>query len=159
MTDTTLVTLTPEPFAYVTRECALEAIGKTIEESFCTLDAALGQAKVAPSGPPLARYTHFADGRVTVDLGFPVHAGGTASLRAAGLNTGMTGGGLAMRGVHVGPYDTLRQTYDKILTAIRAAGRAPADEMWERYFAHAEAASEARTEVLWPVKPAMASYE
>lgn len=160
MTATDLVTLTPEPFAYVSRECGMAEIGKTVEDAFCVLGAALAQAKTTPTGPPTARYSEVSEGRVTVDLGFPVHEGATASLRAAGLHTGMTGGGEAMRAIHEGSYDSLRQTYDVILNAIRAAGRAPADEMWERYHSGPEAPeTQARTEVLWPMKPALASYE
>lgn len=154
------VNLTPEPFAYVTRECTMSDIAKTVEDCFCTLNAALNQAKVAPAGPPVARYSHVANGKVTIDLGFPVNDKAIGSLRAAGLSTGLTGGGEAMRAMHEGSYETLQHTYEAVLGAIAAAGRAPSDEMWERYLTGRETPAEsARTEVLWPLKPAPASYE
>ena len=156
----TFVPMTPAPFAYVTVECAMTDIGKVIGDAFRTLDAALEQAKTKPAGPPMARYRQFGSGRVIMDLGFPVQESMLTSLRAAGLQTGMTGGGQALRAIHTGPYDKLRLTYDAMLEAIAAAGREPADEMWERYLSSPTApAEEMRTEVLWPVKPAPASYE
>lgn len=158
MDDIDLVNLTPEPFAFLTRECDMAAISTTVAEIFEKLGAALAQAKAAPSGPPMARYRRLQGGRVTINLGFPVRSDALARLRASGLETGLTSGGLAMRGVHVGSFDTLRQTYDALLAAISKAGRAPADEMWERYYG-APGEADARTEVLWPVKPALASYE
>lgn len=154
------VAMTPEPFAYVTRQCELAGVGATIGDAFRALGAALDQAKVNPSGPPMARYRNIADGRITVDLGFPVQDAALASLRAAGLQTGMTGGGQAMRAMHAGSYEKLKLTYDAVVDAIRAAGREPGEEMWERYFSGPETPPEqSRTEVLWPVKPAPASYE
>lgn len=160
MTAPALVAMTPQPFAHVTRECALANIGQTIADAFCTLGAALEQAKVEPAGPPMARYSHFADGRVSVDLGFPVHESAIAGLRAAGLRTGMTAGGEAMSLLHVGPYQTLQQSYDAVLAAIAAAGRAPAEEMWERYLDGPETPAEkTRTEVSWPLQPAPGAYE
>ena len=154
------VAMTPEPFAYVTRECAMANVGATVSDAFCTLGAALDQAKVQPWGPPMARYRNIAEGRITIDLGFPVQEAALASLRAAGLQTGMTGGGQAMRALHLGSSEKLTFTYDAVLDAIRASGREPAEEMWERYFSGPETPPDAsRTEVLWPVKPAPASYE
>ncbi|WP_395647071.1 GyrI-like domain-containing protein [Terricaulis sp.] len=158
--DVSVVDMTAQPFAYVTRQCAMADIGRTIGEAFPVLGAALAQAKTAPVGPPMARYSNVADGRVTIDLGFPVREAMLTSLRAAGLSTGATAGGKAMHAVHVGPYETVKTTYDAILAAFRAAGAAPADDMWERYLSGAEAApAEQRTDVFWPLKPARASYE
>lgn len=159
MPNPEVVSLKPQPFAYITRECLMENIAATIAEAFAALNGALAQAKSAPAGPPMARYSHYGDGRVTIDLGFPVQEAMMGALRAAGLKTGMTGGGDAMRAVHVGSFETLRRTYDALLNAIRAAGRAPADEMWERYLTQPGDGDEPHTEVLWPMKPALASYE
>lgn len=154
------VAMTPEPFAYVTRACEMAGIGAAVSDAFCTLGAALDQAKVNPAGPPMARYRNIADGRITIDLGFPVQEAALASLRAAGLQTGMTGGGQAMRALHLGSYEELKRTYDAVLDAIHAAGREPGEEMWERYFSGPDTPpGQSRTEVLWPVKPAPASYE
>lgn len=158
MSEPTLVNLTPMPFAYLTRECEMDDIGETVKATFAKLWAALAQAKTSAAGPPMARYRQTPEGRVMVDLGVPVREDVLASMRAAGLSTGLTTGGLAMRAMHEGAFDTLRDTYGVLIAAIRKTGRAPSEEMWERYYGRPDG-DDVSTEVLWPLKPALASFE
>jgi effector-binding domain-containing protein len=153
MTQFALVTLTPQPFAYVSRECALAEIGQIMSEGFGAAFGALARAGAAPAGEPMAHYRSVKNGRVSVDIGVPIRAEAEASARAAGLEVGATGAGRAVQAMHVGPYDTLTQTYDAMFADMRARSLAPADDMWERYLDPPDTPAEkVRTEVIWPVR-------
>lgn len=148
MADFTLVTMTPAPFAFLSRVCAAQDVGRTVSDTFAALSAAFAAAGAHPQGPPLAHFRPAEDQCVSVDLGFPVAEESLVPLQQAGLNVAQTYAGQAMCAVHAGGYDTLRETYERMIAAIRAAGLQPAPDMWERYGGEGDAV---QVEVIWPV--------
>lgn len=144
-----LITLAPAPFAFVARTCAMEAVGQTVSESFAALSAAFAAAKAQPAGAPLAHFRPAQGDRINVELGFPISAEAGEALKAAGLEISVTLAGPAMRGLHVGGYEKLRETYDALIAHIRDQGLIPAADMWERYAGEGEALT---VEVIWPVR-------
>lgn len=150
MAEYELVTLAPEPFAYVSRTGALAEMPRIMSEAFCTLGEALGKAGVTPTAAPFAHYREVRDGRVAVDVGFPIRSEAIGAARAAGLSIGETASGEVMRALHVGAYDKLGETYEAVIAAMRARGLSPAADMWERYLTGPETPPEQmRTEVWW----------
>lgn len=143
-----IVTLEPEPFAFLTRVCATREVGDTVSETFASLSSAFAAAGARPQGPPLAHFRPVEDDCVSVDLGFPVAPDNLEALLGAGLSVGETCAGQAMCAEHDGGYGDLSSTYDKMISAIRDAGMQPAPDMWERYGGEGEAV---RVEVIWPV--------
>lgn len=148
MADFNLTQLEPIPFAFVTRTCAARDVGRTVSETFVQLSAAFATAGATPQGAPMAHFSPGADDKVHVELGFPVDEHVTGPLHIAGLNIAQTYAGRAMCAIHGGDYATLRETYDKMIAAIRDAGLTPAADMWERYGGEGEAI---QVEVIWPV--------
>lgn len=148
MGDFHITELQPAPFAYVTRTCPARDVGRTVSETFATLSAAFATAGATPQGAPMAHFSPGDDDKVNVELGFPVEEHVTGSLHIAGLSISETYAGRAMCAVHGGDYATLRETYDKMIAAIREAGMTPAADMWERYGGEGD---QVQVEVIWPV--------
>lgn len=140
--------LEPAPFAYLTRTCAARDVSRTVSETFAALSTAFATAGATPQGAPMAHFSPGADDKVNVELGFPVSEHVTGPLHIAGLSIAETYAGRAMCAVHGGDYASLRETYDKMIAAIRAAGMTPAADMWERYGGEGDAVL---VEVIWPV--------
>jgi effector-binding domain-containing protein len=60
--------------------------------------------------------------------------------------------GRVARGVHVGPYDTLTDTYGQLLAWLAEHGESPCEQMWESYLSDPTPGSDPatwRTEVVW----------
>lgn len=150
-----IVVSTPLPFAYVLRSAVIADVPKTMGEGFATLSSKFAEAKAGFGGPPLAHYLSFDGNSTTFELGFPVHEKDVLALRAAGLSIGQTASGKTMKGLHVGPYDTVVETYNAMQAAMKAQGVTGASDMWECYFSPPETPpAEIRTEVIWPVRAA-----
>lgn len=156
MSDFTLATLEPQPFAYVTRLAGMREVGAVVSETFAVLSAAFAKANATPQGPPLAHFRPTEHDFISVDLGFPVTDSALDALQHAGLTIGETPAGQVMRGEHAGAYGALGETYDALLAAMREQGLTPAPDMWERYAGEGD---DVRVEVIWPVAPPHAGFQ
>jgi effector-binding domain-containing protein len=67
---------------------------------------------------------------VDVEAGFPASAAITAS---GDVVPGTLPGGRVAEATHVGPYDTIQQTYGELQRYVADAGLTPGDVMWECY--------------------------
>lgn len=148
MADFQITELSPAPFAFVSRTCAASDVSRTVSESFAALSAAFATAGATPQGAPMAHFSPAENDRVHVELGFPVDEHVTGPLHIAGLGIAETYAGRAMCAIHPGDYASLRETYDKMIAAIRDRGLKPSADMWERYGGAGEAIE---VEIIWPV--------
>ncbi len=134
----------------------------TVEEIPATMAVALPEAWEAaealgldPDGPPYARYlsdlgetTRDLDYEAGIQLPEPAPA---AHGRAVPVE--LPGGPVAVAW-HIGPYDTLGQTYAALMLWIGNQGRTVAGPMWEVYWTDPESEPDParwRTEVIVPV--------
>ena len=132
-------------------EADLGAMAEKMGEAFGTVAVALGRARIPPVGPAMACYDIRPDG-MTVSAGFlvphPVEPDG--DVRPLQLPACEV-----VRAEHVGPYDDLPATYERIRKAAADHDR-DLDEtrMWEEYLTGPETPPEqTRTLVSWPLLP------
>lgn len=156
---TELIDTRPMTWAFVTRPGDLghDLIKDAIEQAFSQLGARIAQAKIATRGPPRACY-HYQDGRglTGFDLGFPIAASDADAARAAGLKVGATSAGLALKTMHRGPYQSLRETYLMLAEDMKARGHEPGGDIWEIYLNDPDAVAQDQlvTEINWPLERA-----
>lgn len=128
------VKLQPQPMLYLTRRSTMDpaTIGQTMGEMFAAMGGFIGERHPPVSGPPMAIYRdHAADG-MTIDLGFPVAGAGTA-MAGGEVKAGTTPGGTALKVVHRGPYDRLRDTYGELEAHFAKEGIPMPARSWEVY--------------------------
>lgn len=148
-----VVTLTPDPFAYITVRTSMSGISEAIGEGFGRLGAAFDEAHARVAGPPMCHYLDYDGSGTTFQLGYPARPDELDRLRDAGLQTGETPSGRNMKATHIGPYDTVVATYDALTDAIKARGLTAARDMWEVYCSPpGTPPDQIRTDILWPVQ-------
>ena len=141
-----------QPMLYVRRTSTMapDDIGKAMGEAFGALGKYIGENQVAVAGPALAIYHDYSEQGVTMDIGFPVAAGAEAG---GEIQLGETPGGKALKAVHIGPYDTLRNTYDALGDHMKENGIATPPLSWEVYVSDPATTPPAElvTEIFMPV--------
>lgn len=152
---TETVDLTPQPMIYVTRrtQMAPGAIQKAMGEAFQALGAFIGAKQVPVVGPPLALYRDYEpDGSFHCDVGFPVAEAGLA-LAEGEVKAGRTPAGRAIKAIHQGPYDTLRDSWTELEAELKKAGTPMPPIAWEVYISDPDKTPPAdlKTELYLPV--------
>jgi AraC family transcriptional regulator len=147
--DITLHEAARQPTAVVREQVAMDGLPEFFGRAFGAVSAALEARGMAPAGPPFALYHGKPTDLVDVEAGFPV----TSPFDPAGnVRAGTLPAGDVVETVHVGPYYTLPDTYDRIMRWMADHGLRPADTMWECYLTGPDAEpSTWRTQVFWPV--------
>ncbi len=125
------VDLAPLPTAVVRRD-ATTIDG--IRELFDTGFAALGAAGVTPTGPAFAIYRGDPMGVFDAEIGFPL----AEPLRAAiegtpTIQPSTLPAGPALALSHLGPYDTLGETWGRLMSAVAGRTGAPGSVYVEFY--------------------------
>jgi effector-binding domain-containing protein len=115
--------------AVVTVHAAQAGIGEKMGEALGAAFEALAAADIVPAGPPFARYFSFGE-TIDFEAGVPLASpfAGTADVKAGHL-----GGGEAAVAMHVGPYDTLSETWEALTQWVAAEGREIAGPGFESY--------------------------
>lgn len=133
MAEFTIDTAESHPIIAVNRtvEAKPEAIAAAMQEDFQTLGDFLAHSGVHPVGPPVAIYNTW-DGTTNYDLGFPVSE--ADQKKAAGKVRALsTPQGKILRTDHVGPYERLGETYQRVGAEMKARGLRSDGPMWEVY--------------------------
>lgn len=120
-------------------------------ESYGRLYGEIGREGVAVSGMPFGRYRGMPTDIVDVEAGFPI-AEPTAG--HDDIVAGTLPATEAVEAVHVGPYDTLEQTYNEMVEWMSEHNLIPSDDMWEFYLTDPADQPDPRkweTKVVWPV--------
>jgi effector-binding domain-containing protein len=130
----------------------LQRIGQRMADAFGTVADHLEQDGMVVTGPAVAAYEMSDDG-FTVVAGFPVTGSfeGDSSVVPFRLPAGPV-----ITCVHVGPYEELAATYDRLREVARGHGRLVDEHlMWEEYLTGpGTPPDQIRTRVLWPLLPA-----
>jgi AraC family transcriptional regulator len=131
----------------------MDSLREFFHRAYPAVLAAVQQQGTQLAGPPFALYRGTPSDVVDVEAGFPLAArypGGGAG----GVSAGLLPGGRALEAVHVGPYDTLPNTYRALTARMQADGLTPGESMWESYLTDPAADADPagwRTLVVWPL--------
>ncbi len=146
----------PEQTTAVLRErVPMGELPDFFQRAFHATMAAMQAQGVHPVGPPIGKYYGMPTDTVDVEAGFPASA---AIADSDGVTDGVTAGtlpgGRVVEAVHVGPFDTMQQTYDELRAWVGSQGLVPSDVMWETYLSDPEKEPDPatwRTQISWPV--------
>jgi effector-binding domain-containing protein len=151
MTAFTVKTVSPQPAAAIRAEVPMAELRNVFDRGFHAVMQAVQAQGVAITGPPFGFYPRMPTDTVEVVVGFPV----ARAIAAAGeVEPFELPGGRAVTGMHVGPYEKLAETYDRLMTWTRAEGLALGHAMWESYLSDPSAEPDPntwRTLIVWPL--------
>ncbi|HEY7524730.1 MAG TPA: GyrI-like domain-containing protein [Candidatus Limnocylindrales bacterium] len=123
------------------------ALPRLLGEAFELTANAVTASGATFAGPPFARYLRFGE-TVTAEVGFP-YAGELVPTER--VYRTLLPGGRAVKGVHVGPYETIATTWEATRTWLRDQGLVATGTPWESYLSEPDATPPV-TEVLFPVR-------
>ena len=108
-----------------------------VDGAFRAVFGAIAAAGLVPGDAPFSRYFSFEPARIEMEagvtiaeiLGMPAQAfDGSGDVKPGELPAGPVAVGW-----HVGPYETIGETYARILAWVSEQGREPSGAMWEVY--------------------------
>jgi effector-binding domain-containing protein len=143
-----IVDLHPRETAVIRIDVEPSELKSTIGPALTEVADAMSSAGVDLAGPPFTRYLQWHAERVVAEVGFPVMrpAPGVGRVEPASLPAGA-----AASIVHLGPYETLGETYDRLQVWFSEQGRHAADDLWEVYWSDPQAEPDPgrwRTEII-----------
>ena len=111
----------------------------------------LERAGIEPAGPPFSLYHNMDMEHLDVELGFPVWQPPEAEGR---IKASTLPGGRAAVAVHVGPYETLDETYRKLMGYVEREGLKTEPFMYEMYLNDPDEVppEQLQTEVYFPLR-------
>ncbi len=150
MVEFAITELKPQAAMVVHGQVSVESLPEFFGRAFGEVMAMLQRSGCEPVGAPFGYYPSAPGETVDLCAGFPVAQPLPADGDVVSLELP---GGRVVTGVHVGPYDTLEQTYNEIMGWMKAEGVMPAGSMWECYLTDPASAppDEWRTEIVWPI--------
>ena len=122
------------PYLYAEGTSAMDpnAVSAAMGEAFGKVMGFVTEQGIAPAGAPMAVYYGYDPGTLQFRAGLPVAAGDTD--KAAGeIKAGVTPAGTVVSFTHVGPYRTLRDSYEKLMAHVEKEGLKLAAPTWEVY--------------------------
>jgi effector-binding domain-containing protein len=144
--------LEPELYACVAATTTPREVGSILHRIVPQVQEYLARNGLQPIGQPLARYYRYEREVVEMDAGIriatPASGDGTVTVKE------LPGGDVAVA-VHIGPYRTLRSTYDALAAWLEQEGRTPREAPWELYVTDATTEPDTarrQTEIYWPVQ-------
>jgi effector-binding domain-containing protein len=151
MTEITMTEHQPQTTAVVRERVPVKDLPQFFGQALHrAMQAAQAQGR-HPVGPPFSLYHGMPTNAVDVEAGFPVDGPISA---AHGVTPSELPAGQVVEAMHVGPYDTLPQTYEEVGAYMNERGLSPSSDMWEVYLSDPEREPDPatwRTQVFWPV--------
>jgi effector-binding domain-containing protein len=152
MTTFAMKNLEPRRAAVVRADVPTEELPAFFGRAFHQVMQAVQDQGLTVTGPPFGFYPRMPTETIEVAAGFPVSAEvePDGEVSALGLP-----GGRAIVGVHVGPYDTLAQTYGELAEWAASQELELSGAMWESYLTDPAAEPDPakwQTEITWPTR-------
>lgn len=145
-----LVELEPQTFALLREVVPMDALPPYFDRAFHAVASVLGAQGLAIAGPPVGVYFGMPTDTVDVGAGFPTDRPITDADGVTGI---VVPGGRAVQVLHVGSYDTMEATYDRLMAWVGAEQLTPGPLMWEAYLTEPDPAAPEATQTLivWPL--------
>lgn len=132
--DAEIVDLKPQTIAFVSVVTSQdkEEIAPAFARAYAEVEAFMDQEELTVAGPPLTINNLWEDGKFVFAAAMPI---AQLPSQGAGADSGVqvktTVGGKALWTVHTGPYDGLRQHYEKIEAYLAAHGLETTGPPWD----------------------------
>ncbi|HEX2857533.1 MAG TPA: GyrI-like domain-containing protein [Propionibacteriaceae bacterium] len=128
--------------AVVRSTVTVSDMGGFVGPAIGTVARALAQQRVAPSGPPFARYHRTGGQEFDVEAGFatPGEVSASGDVRASTLP-----GGAAAVLTYLGPYDEMEPAYGALEEWVARSGGRPSGDPWEVYLSDPSKEPDPRT--------------
>lgn len=149
--DVERVVLEPRTICGVRQVIPMSAMTEFFGRAFAQAAAELGRQGALPAGAPVALYHGTPTDTFDVTAGFPVSQ---EIAPAVGVVVATLPVGAAVEATHVGPYDTLGDTYAEISGWMAAQNLTPAEDMFEEYLVGPHGESDPakwRTRIVFPL--------
>lgn len=146
-----------QPTLTIRKSATMATIPERMGQIFSEIIALMGKKGIASAGAPFA-YWHnmnsesMSKGVFDMECGFPVGmpVEGEGQIKSSKLP-----GGKVITAMHIGPYETLAETYEAIQAWIKEKGYQVEEDMWETYLTNpCEVSDKSKwmTEIFWPMK-------
>lgn len=136
MTEIRLVDHVEQPTAVVHEHVPTADLPAFFHRAFEATARVAAAQGVPVVGPPFGLYHGMPGATVDVEAGFPVARPVTA---AEGVTPASLPAGPVAEAVHVGPYETLADTYGEVQRWLAEQGHRPAGLLWEAYLSDPQA--------------------
>jgi effector-binding domain-containing protein len=146
-----IVEIEPETALVMSGEVPFAELVDFFTAAFTATAEAAVDAGVELAGPPVGYYPTTPTDIVTIEAGFPVSGPVESTEEVHPL---VLPAGRAVVAMHVGPYDTLGETYEAVMAWMREHGLQPVGPMWECYVTDpGENPDPAtwETKIVWPI--------
>lgn len=154
MSEFSLLERAPQPTAVLRSTIAVSDIPKFLGRAYEAVMRELAMQGITPTGEPFAYYRGAPTATVDIEAGFPVPV---PCAPGGDVLAGELPGGTIATATHVGPYETMIDTYERLTNWISAQGLVPGEVMWETYLTDPQQEPDPtmwRTQIFWPVSPA-----
>lgn len=130
-----------------------ENLPQVIGKSLWQIMDYLSSEGVQPAGPPFALYHNMDMSKLDVEMGFPINEElpGDDEVKPSSIPAGE-----AAVDIHLGPYETMEATYNRMIAALQEQGLEMDTFMYEFYLNDPGEVSpeEIQTEIFMPIKQA-----
>lgn len=147
-----IVELEPQYVLAVRGEVPVSELSEFFAAAFRKVFSVAEENRIAIVGPPFGYYPEMPTDVVIVEAGFPVGAPAGYSGEVHDL---LLPGGRALVVVHVGPFDTMVDTYSRIQAWMDTENLEPELGMWESYLSDPQENPDPatwETKIVWPVR-------
>ncbi len=151
MLEVTEKQIEAQPAAVIRTKARQQDLGPVMDELFPAVLAFIQASGAQPAGPPFCRYLSIGGEEWEIECGMAVTepVAGEGRVEAAELP-----GGAALSTMHVGPYETLGQSWDALDRWVKEEGKIPGGAAWELYVTDPAVVTdpaECRTELVMPL--------
>ena len=150
MTEFTIVEREAQTAAAVFGEETVDNMPAFFGKAFHKVMVAVEKAGVTIVGPPFGYYPEMPTDKVALEAGFPT----SGAVDDGDVHTLILPAGQAVEALHVGPYETLKQTYAELFAWTSSQDLELGKAMWEYYLTDPNTNPDPatwETRIVWPL--------